>query len=141
MCVCVFFQSILNIKFVGRISRGHTGERSHRISHPPSFCGACLNFSREKDQAVSFPRRPYEREDSPALRDKTPSPLKHPLQEPTFNFKKNKQKHSGNFIRNERCLAKASSPSGFVSMAVCWLLDSVYWILGILRSTNYRSPR
>ena len=31
-----------------------TGGRSHRIS-PPSFCGACLNFSREKDSAVPFP--------------------------------------------------------------------------------------
>ena len=30
---------------------GHTGGRSHRIFHPPSFCGACLNFSREKDSA------------------------------------------------------------------------------------------
>ena len=37
---------------------GHTGGRSHRISHPPSFCGACLNFSREKDSAIPFPRRP-----------------------------------------------------------------------------------
>ena len=35
-----------------------TGGRSHMISHPPSFCGACLNFSREKDSAVPFPRRP-----------------------------------------------------------------------------------
>ena len=34
---------------------------SHRISHPPSFCGACLNFSREKDSAVPFPRRPWSR--------------------------------------------------------------------------------
>ena len=52
-CVCcVFFPFILDIKFVGRTSRGHTGGRSHRISHPPSFCGACLNFSREKDSAV-----------------------------------------------------------------------------------------
>ena len=33
---------------------GHTGF----ISHPPSFCGACLNFSREKDSAIPFPRRP-----------------------------------------------------------------------------------
>ena len=32
---------------------GHTGN-----SHPPSFCGACLNFSREKDSAIPFPRRP-----------------------------------------------------------------------------------
>ena len=38
--------------------RGHTGGRSHRISHPPSFCGACLYFSREKDSAVPFHRRP-----------------------------------------------------------------------------------
>ena len=41
---CVFFLFILDIKFVGRTSRGHTGGRPHRISHPPSFCGACLNF-------------------------------------------------------------------------------------------------
>ena len=57
VCVCVFFPFILDIKFVGRTSRGHTGGRSHRISHPPSFCGACLNFSREKDSAFPFPRR------------------------------------------------------------------------------------
>ena len=49
---------ILDIKFVVRTSRGHTGGRSHRISHPPSFCGACLNFSGEKDSAIPFPRRP-----------------------------------------------------------------------------------
>ena len=61
VCVCVFFAFILDIKFVGRTSRGHTGERSHRISHPPSFCGACLNFSREKDSAIPFPRRPCSR--------------------------------------------------------------------------------
>ena len=42
----------------GRTSRGHTGARSHRIS-TPSFCGACLNFSREKDSAVPFLRRPW----------------------------------------------------------------------------------
>ena len=58
VCVCVSFPFILDIKFVGRTSRGHTGRRSHRISHPPSFCGACLNFSREKDSAIPFPRRP-----------------------------------------------------------------------------------
>ena len=54
----VFFPFILDIKFVGRTSRGHTGGRSHRIYHPPFFCGACLNFSREKDSAIPFPRRP-----------------------------------------------------------------------------------
>ena len=57
--VFVFFPYILDIKFVGRTtSRGHTGGRSHRISHPPSFCGECLYFSREKDSAIPFPRRP-----------------------------------------------------------------------------------
>ena len=56
VCVCVFFPFILDINFVGRTSRGHTGGRSHRISHPPSFCGACLNFSREKDSAIPSPR-------------------------------------------------------------------------------------
>ena len=56
--VCVFsFTFILDIKFVGRTSRVHTGGRSHRISHPPSFCDACHNFSREKDSAIPFPRR------------------------------------------------------------------------------------
>ena len=58
VCVCVFFPFVLGIKFVGRTSRGHTGGRSHRISHPPSFCGACLSFSREKDLAIHFARRP-----------------------------------------------------------------------------------
>ena len=57
MCVCVFFPFILDIKFVGRTSRGHIGGRSHGISHPPFFCGTCLNFSREKDSAIPFPRR------------------------------------------------------------------------------------
>ena len=58
VCVCVFFPSILDIKFVGCTSRGHTGGRSHRIFNPPSFCGACLDFCREKDSAIPFPRRP-----------------------------------------------------------------------------------
>ena len=40
----------------GRTSRGHTGGKPHRIS-PPSCCGACINFYREKDSAVPFPRR------------------------------------------------------------------------------------
>ena len=59
-CVC-FFPFILDVKFVGRTSRGNTGGRSHRISRPPSFCGACLNFSREKDSAIPFPCRPWSR--------------------------------------------------------------------------------
>ena len=60
-CLCVFFPFILDIKFDGRTSRGHTGRRSYRISHPPSFCGACLHFSREKNSAIPFPRRPWSR--------------------------------------------------------------------------------
>ena len=61
VCVCVFFPFILDIQFVGRTSRSHTGGRSDTISHPPSFCGACLNFSREKDSVIPFPRRPRSR--------------------------------------------------------------------------------
>ena len=57
-CVCVWI--FFPFMFVGRTSRGHTG-RSHRISHPPFFCGACLNFSREKDSAIPFPRRLWSR--------------------------------------------------------------------------------
>ena len=48
VCVFVFFPFILDVKFVGCTSRGHIEGRSPRIS-PPSFCGACLYFSREKD--------------------------------------------------------------------------------------------
>ena len=55
VCVCVFFPFILDIKFVGRTSRGHTRGRSHRISHPPSFYGACLYFSRDKRFSHFFP--------------------------------------------------------------------------------------
>ena len=61
VCVHFFFPFILDIKFVGRTSWAHTGGRSHRISHPPSFCGACLKFSREKDSAIIFPRQPQSR--------------------------------------------------------------------------------
>ena len=62
VCVCVcFFPFILDVNSVGCTSRGHTGGRSHRISPPPSFCGACPYFSREKDAAVPFPRRPWSR--------------------------------------------------------------------------------
>ena len=46
LCVCVCFLPI------------HSGHQVRWISHPPSFCGACLNFSREKDSAIPFPRRP-----------------------------------------------------------------------------------
>ena len=54
-CVCVAIPFTLDVRFVD-VSAGATQE-SHRLS-PPSFCGACLNLSREKDSAVPFPRRP-----------------------------------------------------------------------------------
>ena len=65
VCVCVVIPFILDVRLpiyfgrqtCGRTSRGHTGGRLHRIS-PPSFCGACLKFSREKDSAIPFPCRP-----------------------------------------------------------------------------------
>ena len=60
VCVCVCVYPIYSGRQTyGRTSRRHTG-RAHRIS-PPSFCGACLNFYREKDSAVPFPRRPLSR--------------------------------------------------------------------------------
>ena len=58
MTMCVCFLPIHSGHQVGRTSRGHTGGRSHRIFNPPSFCGACLDFCREKDSAIPFPRRP-----------------------------------------------------------------------------------
>ena len=58
-CVCVCCHPIYTGRQVcGRTSRVHTGGRSHRIS-PRSFCGACLNVSRDNDSAVPFPRRPW----------------------------------------------------------------------------------
>ena len=57
-CVCVFSShsfwtsSSLDVPAGVTQEEGHTGRRSHRIFHPPSFfCGACLDFSREH----SFP--------------------------------------------------------------------------------------
>ena len=46
MCVCVFSShsfwtsSSLDVPAGVTQEEGHTGGRSHRISHPPSFCGA-----------------------------------------------------------------------------------------------------
>ena len=44
LCVCVFFLPfILDIKFVGRTSRGHTGGRSHRnLEFSSSFLLRCV---------------------------------------------------------------------------------------------------
>ena len=58
VCVC-FLLPIYSERQVRwmYLSRGHTGGRSHRISHPPSFSGACLYFSRKKDSDIPFLRR------------------------------------------------------------------------------------
>ena len=64
MCVCFLphpFWTSMDVPAGVTQEVGHTGGRSHRIFHPPSFCGACLNFSRQKDSALSFPRRPCSR--------------------------------------------------------------------------------
>ena len=59
VCVCVAIPFILDVRGVVDVPAGVTQQEEghHRIS-PPPFCGACLNFSREKDSAVPFPRRP-----------------------------------------------------------------------------------
>ena len=57
MFVCVVIPFILDVRFVDVPSGSHTGGSSHRTSLP-SFSGDCLNFCREKDSAVPFPRRP-----------------------------------------------------------------------------------
>ena len=58
LCVCVCFLPIHSGHQVRwTYQPGSHRRRSHMISHPPSFCGACLNFSREKDSAIPFPRR------------------------------------------------------------------------------------
>ena len=54
MCVCVFFPFILDIKFVGRISRDHTGGRSHRIFHPPSAVRALIFLARSIQPFLSL---------------------------------------------------------------------------------------
>ena len=51
MCVCVLPDIYSGRQTFGLTSRGHTGGRSHRIS-PSFFCGACLNFYREKVSVV-----------------------------------------------------------------------------------------
>ena len=65
VCVCVCVHVCFHPMYSGRqtcgcTSRGHTGGSLHRIS-PSSFCGACLNFYREKDSAILFSRRPSSR--------------------------------------------------------------------------------
>ena len=50
MCVCVcffFIPFILDVRFCGRTSRGHTGGRSHRFLHFPSALLALIFLARK----------------------------------------------------------------------------------------------
>ena len=65
VCVCVFFPSILDIKFVGRTSRGHTGGRLHRIFlffliHLPSAVRALIFVARRIQPFLSLVDREVE---------------------------------------------------------------------------------
>ena len=42
LCVCVFFPFILDIKFVGRTSRGHTGRRKVTQDFSSTFFLRCV---------------------------------------------------------------------------------------------------
>ena len=55
MCVCVLSSHLFWTSGLWTYQPG-----PHRIS-PPSFCGACLHYFREKDSAVPFCRRPSSR--------------------------------------------------------------------------------
>ena len=62
VCVCcVFFPFILDIKFVGRTSRGHLGGRSHRIViHLPSAVRALIFLARRIQPFLSLVDREVE---------------------------------------------------------------------------------
>ena len=63
MCVsvCVFFPFILDVKFVGCTSRGHTGGRSHRILiHLPSAVRAFIFLARRIQPFLSLVDRDVE---------------------------------------------------------------------------------
>ena len=55
VCVlCVFFPFIVDIKFVGRTSRGHTGGRSHRLIHLRSAVRALIFLARRIQPFLSL---------------------------------------------------------------------------------------
>ena len=56
VCVCVFFPSILDIKFVGRTSRGHTGF----LIHLPSAVRALIFVARMIQPFLSLVDREVE---------------------------------------------------------------------------------
>ena len=61
MCVCVFFPSILDIKFVGRTSRGHT-EEGHTgfLIHLPSAVRGLIFVARRIQPFLSLVDREVE---------------------------------------------------------------------------------
>ena len=70
-CVCVFSShsfwtsSSLDVPAGVTQEEGHTG-----FLYPPFFCGACLNFSREKDSVIPL----FFSEKNPVCRDRTHVP-------------------------------------------------------------------
>ena len=58
VCVFVFFSHSFWTSTSLDVPAGVTQEGGHTGF---LFCGACLNFSREKDSAIPFPRRPWSR--------------------------------------------------------------------------------
>ena len=60
VCVCVFFPFILDIKFVGRTSRGHTGGRSHRFLIHLSAVRALIFLARRIQPFLSLVDREVE---------------------------------------------------------------------------------
>ena len=55
LCVCFFSHSFWTSSSLD-VPAGVTQEEGNT-----EFCGACLNFSREKNSAIPFPRRPWSR--------------------------------------------------------------------------------
>ena len=140
--MCVFFPlTILDIKFFRRTSRDHTGGRSHRMFHPPSFCGARLNFSREKDSAISIPRRPL-------CRILCTNDLinRSPLLGHFFSFFLRKKKRLSGFelasqrVRRLRCYFGDTGATGFVPVSYyCTVLVCHYSWWSINTSTCKQS--
>ena len=61
LCLCFLPIDSVHTSSSLDVPAGVTQEEGHAgffIFHPPSFCGACLNLSREKDSVIPFPRRP-----------------------------------------------------------------------------------
>ena len=60
VCVCVFFPSILDIKFVGRTSRGHTEGHKGFLIHLPSAVRALIFVARRIQPFLSLVDREIE---------------------------------------------------------------------------------